>query len=738
MKARLSSVRADAMRLGYQCAERFLRVALLVGWVLGPTSLSAAPELPETGISYEIEVQLDPETRQIDGRETIRWTNPSQTVLDRMPLHLYLNAFSHEQTTWMRGASPGRVDLDEVLDRFDDPWGWIEPTSIQRNATDVSWGPIQPDDGNPLDRSLIEIVLDPPLAPGETAELQIEFKARLPVPIERTGGRLDYFLVVQWFPKVAVLETVGTRGATSDRWNAHQFHTPTEFYADYADFDVRIGLPEGWNLVATGKGGPEGGVTADGVVWHRYRQRAVHDFGFCTGSAMVDVVSTHRPEGPGREVEIHVFVPRGTEHQVPRWVRSTEASLDVMGSIVGPYPYETITVIYPPWWAMATGGMEYPTLITNGPGDPLLDAGLFSGVNIGEVITAHEFAHQYFYGIVGSNEFEEAYMDEGFTQYWGNRIMLDEYGVEAGAGTIMGRGLSVLDMERLGLPGDRNLPQAIWSGDSYLARDGYRFAQFYGMVALTFSTAEGLFGRETVDQVFAAYFERWKFRHPRFEDFLAVAREVGGDAFGDFVLEAYTQTRQPDYRVDSLESEVWERPRGRVVTPSGLIEPDDEEADELAALNPVVRDEQGGVLVEVHDPGRSRSEPGGMSRFLSDGEPGEPDGDWEPEEGVFYTSEVRIEGPGWDHLPVDVLFRFADGVTMREEWDGHSDYRVYRFVRAAPVSEVRVDPQGINALDPDLSNNGRSREPDGELVNDWVLWLGGAFQLLLEGLGQWL
>jgi hypothetical protein len=716
---------------------RILNAWIPILLVLLPSSVGLARELPETWISYEIEVQLDPETRRLDGRETIRWTNPSQTTLERMPLHLYLNGFSHERTTWMRGVPPGRFDPDTLVDRFDNPWGWSEPTSIRRDGADVAWEPIRPDDGNLLDRSLIELVLDPPLAPGQTVELQIEFEARLPVPIARTGGRLDYFLVAQWFPKVSVMETAGVRGATEDRWNAHQFHGPTEFYADYADFDVRIGLPEGWNLVATGKAEPHEGAS-DGVVWHRYRQRAVHDFAFCTGSNMVDIVSTHRPEGSTGDVEIHVFVPAGTEHQADRWLRSTQASLDVMSSIVAPFPYETLTVIYPPWWANATNGMEYPTLIVNGPGDPMLDTGLFSAVNIGEIITAHEFAHQYFYGMVGSNEFEEAYMDEGFTQYWGNRIMLDEYGEEAGVATILGRALSVLGMETMSLPSSRDLPQSIWSGDSYLARDGYKFSHFYGMVASTLTTAEGLFGRDTVDRVFAAYFDRWAFQHPRFESFLEVAREVGGEAFAEFILEAYTQTRQPDYRVDSLDSEVWERPRGRVVTSSGTIEPDDEDAEPLVALDPAAYEEQGSVLAEVHDPGRSRTERGGMWRETYVPEQGEPEEDWELDEEVFHASSVRVEGPGWDHLPVEIVFRFADGVTIREDWDGHSDYRLYRFVRAAPLSEVRIDPQGINLLDPDPANNARLREPDKDIPRDWSRWLGAVGQLLLEGMGQWL
>lgn len=691
-------------------------------------------ELPETSISYTIEVSLDPATRMLDGRETIRWTNPSGEPVDRVPMHLYLNAFSHEDTTWMRGVPASRFDVDKLLRRYPDPWGYSEPVSIRRDGQDLEWKAIAPDDGNSLDRSLIEVALDRPLEPGEVLELEIEFDARLPVPMARTGGREDFFLVAQWFPKVAMFETAGVRGATGDGWNAHQFHGPTEFYAEYADFDVRIGIPEGWGLVSSGKGGPEG-QAREGVAWHRYRQRAVHDFAFCTGERMVDVVSTHDPEGPGGPVEVHIFVLEGTEHQAERWRRAAEASLDVMGGRVGAYPYETISVVFSPWWADETLGMEYPTLITAGPSDPLWDSRLLSKLRAGELVTAHEFAHQYFYGMVGTNEFEEAYMDEGFTEYWGMRIMTAEYGVNAG-GSVLDRPIPLVAMESMGLPSNRTPPQAIWSGDSYLARDGYKFSQFYNLPALTMTTAEGLFGRETVDRVFAEYFRRWAFGHPRFEDFLDVARETGGEGFADFVLESYTAKRQPDYRVVRMRDRKWKRPRGRLVTSGGVIEPGDRE-DKLAGLDPAAR-EGNVILAEVHDPGRSREERGAIERRTFEIERTESDEEWKAKEDVFHESTVRIAGPAWTYLPVDVRFRFADGAVIQERWDGHADYRQYRFVRQAPLSEVSIDPERVNLLDPDPANNARAREPDDDLTRDVSRWLGGVFQLLFEGVGQWL
>jgi hypothetical protein len=221
------------------------------------SSTAFALDLPETSIAYQIEVSLEPDTRMLDGRETIRWTNLSRGEIDRVPIHLYLNGFSHEDTTWMRTAMVERFQLDTLLDVWKDPWGWIEPESIRQGEVELSWHPIAPDDGNPHDRSLIEVVLSAPVPPGETLVLDIDFEAKLPIPIARTGGYEDFFFVAQWFPKISMFETVGVRGATEDRWVAHQFHGVTEFYAEYADFDVRIGVPAGWAVAATGKGGPE-------------------------------------------------------------------------------------------------------------------------------------------------------------------------------------------------------------------------------------------------------------------------------------------------------------------------------------------------------------------------------------------------------------------------------------------------------------------------------------------------
>jgi hypothetical protein len=172
--------------------------------------------------------------------------------------------------------------------------------------------------------------------------------------------------------------------------------------------------------------------------------------------------------------------------------------------------------------------------------------------------------------------------------------------------------------ERSNLSYSRHPPLPVWSEPSYLVR-GYNIGiQFYYRPATIFRTASGLFGRETMDRVFALYYQRWAFRHPRFEDFLHAARETGGEEVADFLLEAFTQPNLPDYQVAWMRNEAWSSPRGRIVTDEGIVEngPDLDD-DSLVGLDPAAHEVDGTLLMEVLDPGSTHGgdqQPGRIQR----------------------------------------------------------------------------------------------------------------------------
>ena len=687
-------------------------------------------QIPESAISYAITVALNPATRELDGHETITWTNTLDEAVTSIPMHLYLNAFSSEGSTWNRDTLGSRFQIDTILERFDDPWGWTEPNSIRQGGEELEWQAIAPDDGNLLDRTLIEVTLAQSVAPGETLLLDVDWISRMPAAAARTGGHDKFFFVAQWFPKIAGVQPEG-------KFNRHQFFGTTEFFANFANFDVSIGVPADWGIASTGKGTLE--RSDDETDWHRYQQEDVVDFAFVTGADMEDSVTQHEI-ATGGSVDIHVFQPKGFAHQVPRWTEAVAASIDVMSKRVLPYPYATATVVLPPRSGLRTLGMEYPTFFTGLPGGEIWDNPIFEPVRINETVIAHEFAHQYFQGIVATNEFEDAFMDEGMTEYCGIEIMRDTWGEDSGNGSIFGRALSLNTRKVQARPTTSAVPP-VWAGPSFLLRGYNRGTLFYNRPAATFQTAARLYGQGLVDEVFVRYAQRWSFGHPRVEDFWAIAEEVGGTELAAMYREAYLQPGKPDYRVVKITSSSYTPPRGYIYSEGEPVHVDsDWEGDPLLGLAPSARELDGLVTVEIIDPGFTR-----QTRTMGQIEhravlpiQGEASKDYVAEDDVFFVSNARIEGPDWDHLPVTVELRFADGAIIRDAWDGKGVFREYRIVRSAPLDAVVVDPERNIRLDTVPVNNGLTREPAGEIVGDWSRWLGSVYQLIAEGVASWL
>ena len=192
--------------------------------------------------------------RREDARRT-RAHHLAQSVERRVSelwLHLYLNAFRNNESTFMR-ESGGQLRSDRMPDGG---WGWTDVTSIRR-ADGVDLLPSlryeHPDDDNARDRTVVRVTLPEPVAPGGAVALDVAWKATLPRVFARTGYAGDYFLVGQWFPKLGVYEPAGLRGRAQGGWNCHQFHANSEFYADFGHYRVAITLPERFVVGATGR-----------------------------------------------------------------------------------------------------------------------------------------------------------------------------------------------------------------------------------------------------------------------------------------------------------------------------------------------------------------------------------------------------------------------------------------------------------------------------------------------------
>lgn len=706
---------------------------------IGPT------ELPPTDIRYEIFAELTPETRTIDGREHVSWRNPSTTTIDRVPLHLYLNAFRHAGSTWFSGSPALRGgDSTHHLDAHDDPWGYVEIASVHQGDQALVVEAIQPNDGNSFDRSLVEVRLAKPLRPGETLELEIEFRSRLPIPMARTGGFGHYFHIAQWFPKVGAWDPAGKRGVAQARWAARQFHGPTEFFADFARYEVTVDVPAGWTVVGTGESDP---VAFDDTSRARtiFRQDAVHDFAWVASNAIHVETHPYTPGGGGNEIAISYVVPIGREHEVPRLRTIAETSFDVLGRRVGPYPYTTMTVVEPPFSAAESAGMEYPTLVTGLPSDPLFDWPQLAA-RLSETTVAHELTHNYFYGLVANDEQQEAFLDEGFTSYWEGEIVAAARGEKPDWARLFSLPLDGEDAAQRGLTSQLDtIREPMLRRPANMFYPGTHSTQIYSRTRATMATAANLFGQAAVDRLFATYFARWRFRHPTPADFFAVADEIGPPTMATFLREAYLQPQMPDYEVARAESHRFEPPLGHVPMPNETVlitrENRHDDAHREVGLDPIAKESGPMLTAIVQDPGYARAGDiveGRVTRVPLEIRHQDARDDWEPEDDAYHESRVLLRGPGWRGLPVTVQFRFADGAVVEDDWDGQASWRSYRFVRNAPLDLVWIDPDKQIRLDADPDNNGRRVHPDLTHVDRWSAMLSRVIELVVLGGSLWL
>ena len=653
------------------------------------------------GQSYRIDATLRPEDRTIRADETIVLRSPAEGPIRAIPLHLYLNGFRHEDTTYFREAE---ADVDALIDDHGSPWGQIEILRATAGGRSLAFAPIAPDDHNPGDASLVEAALDPPLLPGQTLELKLELLITLPVPIDRTGGARDFFLVAQWYPKLPVFDPRG------QRFILHQFHGDTEFFGEVADYEVNITAPPAFVVGGTGT------QTSSVPGHHRFVAHEVIDFAWVAGSNLME--ETHPvPRRQGPPLEVRYLAPIGRALEVGRSREGVERSFPIFERRVGSYPYPALTVVLPPAQAAATEGMEYPMLITNVTGDPVWSLPFLRDLRLLEDVVIHELGHQWFYALLATNEQEEAFLDEGFNTYWEVEILEELYGKAAGMGAPIGHPIDTSYFRTTGLARAADeIREPIRKNPSSDYYRGHYGAQVYDRPAGLLATARALFGTEVMDQVFSVYFSRWKLRHPHLEDFLAIAAEVGGPKLHALLEEGFSRPEVPRFVAERLGATPWSAPRGLVQTATPAA----------CAGSPGTP-----LSIAIHDPGWAR----GSSASPGRTEIAEGPARGQADEAECQVSEAEISGPGWDHLPIEVELRFSDGRVWRETWDGRAAWRRYRVVDTAAITAIVLDPEGRLPIDPFPEAHQRLLERSGRLVGRVSLWLSALSLVLTAWLG---
>jgi aminopeptidase N len=392
------------------------------------------------------------------------------------------------------------------------------------------------------------VPLAQPIEAGASTTIEVTWTAHVPRTFARTGAIGNFFFIAQWFPKLGVLQDGG--------WNCHQFHSGTEFFSDYGVYDVSLTVPAGWPLGATGTQ-RDLHDNGDGTATHRYHQDDVHDFAWTTSPDYL--VRTARFEHPRLPpVEMRLLLQPEHAAQADRHFEATRTTLKYYGEWYGAYPYGHITIVDPAFQSGA-GGMEYPTLFTAGTRWLAPD-----GVTTPEGVTVHEAGHQFWYGIVGNNEFEHAWMDEGFNTFSTARAVAQVYEPNFLALRYFGGFVPwvvrdiALSRETEGnrLTGYRRDARSDAQSTPtfrYFPSTGGSIT--YNKTALWLNTMERWLGWPVLQRILSTYFAASAFTHPGPAQFFATVNDVSGQDLGWYFDQVYRSSNVFDYGVQDIRSE---------------------------------------------------------------------------------------------------------------------------------------------------------------------------------------
>jgi hypothetical protein len=400
--------------------------------------------------------------------------------------------------------------------------------------------------GTDRDETVVELPLAEPVAPGATVEVSFEFTAQLPEVFARTGYSGDFHLVGQWFPKIGV--RVGPPGA--ERWECQPFHAHAEFFADFGTYDVTLTVPSTYVVAATGVLTDAKENTQASTRTYTYRAEDVHDFVWMADPFM-EVMSGQAKLEDGT-VEVRVLYRPEQKEYAKRHLDAAVGAITKFSSMFTPYPWPIMTVVDPPVVAAAAaGGMEYPTLVTTA-GDTVFAR---PGMRLPEFVTVHEIGHNWFQGMLASNEPVEAWLDEGVNDWADAKVMASLYGEKQSAIDWDGWKAEDLRLRRAIDPDLGALPSAIASTAATFPDSAAYASATYTKTAVALRTLAHVIDQDGAR--FAAamqrYAETWAFKHPTGADLFASLEATLGEDLDWFVQPAFQHPGGVDFAVRTAD-----------------------------------------------------------------------------------------------------------------------------------------------------------------------------------------
>jgi len=505
----------------YQQITMKKHIALLSFLLLASTTIHAQLKTKQANwqqeVNYVIMVELDDQKHMLNGEIEIEYINNSPDPLDKIYFHLWPNAYKNNETAFAKQfLENGSTDFQYAKDSLR---GFIDMIDFQSDGNKLSW------DYDKQHIDIAVVTLANPLKSGEKISITTPFRVKIPGDFSRLGHEGQSYQITQWYPKPAVYDVNG--------WNAMPYLNQGEFYSEFGSFDVSITLPENYFVAATGvlqneeewkriktrEKNPkdydgETPVSSTKTKTIQYKQDNVHDFAWFADKTF-NIKSSSVTLESGRKIKTFTFDP-----DLSDMVKHVDEAVEYYSRNIGEYPYDYCTAVS--GQLSAGGGMEYP-MVT-----------VISVFN--QEVIVHEVGHNWFYGILGSDERRYPWMDEAINSFFEWETIQNEKGklknvanIEPRTG-IMGalENINDFSMQLLAIQGERTRThQAINCHSAELTSMNYGVI-VYGKGSLVFKHLKAYLGNKMFDRCFHEYFDTWKFRHPLPGDIKASFEQTSG------------------------------------------------------------------------------------------------------------------------------------------------------------------------------------------------------------------
>jgi hypothetical protein len=534
------------------------RIYFFTVLVLISTALYSQKPYFQQEVNYNIKVKLNDIDHLLLGEERISYHNNSPDTLSYIYFHLWPNAYKNTETAFAKQMLENKEESFHLSEKKDK--GYIEDLHFQVDGQEVSM------EYDSVYVDICKLTLNNLLLPSDSIVITTPFKIKIPGGFSRFGHQGQSYQITQWYPKPAVYD--------KDGWHPMPYLNQGEFYSEFGTFEVEISLPKNYIVGATGELQTDEEIkwleekametsgkelfekydmatppSSDEMKTLKYIESNIHDFAWFADKRYHVLKDSVQMPGSKEWVITYAMFTNAEAHL---WKNSQEYIQDALlyySRWYGDYPYRYCTAVKGN--ISAGGAMEYPTITVIGNTNNPLEL---------EEFIMHEVGHNWFYGVLGFNEREHPFLDEGINSFSEYRYIQEKYQgnkklYELMGGEKLGKFLNIQDvpfgqyyhLSSL-FPQSFGVDQPIITSSETLTLLNYG-SIIYHKSAVTFYYLFHYLGEEKFNEIMQKFYEEWKFKHPSPKD-LEDAFRTATDKDLDWFFEGLLSTNKKlDYKI---------------------------------------------------------------------------------------------------------------------------------------------------------------------------------------------